>query len=298
MRSPFSAAVPVVLLSGLLVGLFGFMGNSHAPRVYGPSILSWLARQWSAPGTEAMHGWLVPGVSLFFLWRKRHALAAARSDADARALAVVLPCLVLYWAGYRMQQPRLGVLTLVGLAWSIPWYLFGFPVARLILFPCAYLLFAIPLGLLVTPITLPLRLVSSALAAGLLNGFGIAVHRVGTAIRDAAGTAFALEVDEPCSGLHSMVALAAVTAAYGYATQKTALRAWLLFLSSAPLAIVGNATRIVTIAVVARAWGMEPALKLYHHFSAFLVFPVATALMMLLGAALERCAMRKTSAPP
>ncbi|MDI6773935.1 MAG: exosortase/archaeosortase family protein [Verrucomicrobiota bacterium] len=287
-------SAPFVAVLGLLVLLFGFMGNSHDPGTYGPSILTWTVRQWNDPGGEAMHGWLIPLVSLFFLWRKRREIMRACGDMDARALAVVVVSLFLYWAGCRAQQPRLGMLAFIGLAWSIPWHLFGYGMARQVLFPCVYLVFAIPMGFLV-PFTFPLRLLSCVVSAGLLNGFGVAVHRVGTAILDARNQAFALNVDDPCSGINSLIALGALTAAYGYATQKTATRAWLLFLSAAPIAVAGNVARIVTIAVVAKTLGTEAAMRVYHDFSGLIVFPLATLATAALGEWLRRIAPRKKS---
>jgi exosortase/archaeosortase family protein len=50
---------------------------------------------------------------------------------------------------------------------------------------------------------------------------------------------------------------------------------------------MANILRIVTIAVVAEVFGQENAMKLYHDFSGYLVFIIATLLLAGTGRLLE-----------
>jgi len=136
-------------------------------------------------------------------------------------------------------------------------------------------------------LTLPLRLLSSQMADILLNGFGIAAARHGTLIRIAGRETVTLGVDDPCSGLRSLLAIAALTAVYAYVTMDKRWKQWTLFLLSAPLAIAGNVVRIATVALVARFSGANAALKFYHDYSAYLVFAVAALLMLWIGKLLD-----------
>lgn len=285
------------LLATLLICLLTLMGNSHEPEVYGRSVLSWLVGQWLDPGSGSGHGWFIPLVSLFFLWRRRNELRAAERAPDSRALALVVPALLFYWAGYRAQQPRLGVICFITLSWAIPFYFWGLKVARLLIFPCSYLVFAIPMGFLIS-FAFPLRLFSCMVAASLLNGLGIETLRTGTIITSPAMKSFALNIDDPCSGLQSLVALTALTAAYAAFTQKTLLKQWLLFASSVPLAMLANVIRIMTIAIVAAAFGHELAMKIYHDFSGYIIFVTAVLMMMSLGALLQRGLQRHRPSSP
>ena len=81
--------------------------------------------------------------------------------------------------------------------------------------------------------------------------------------------------------------MTALTAVYAYLTQPTLVRKWLLFLCSIPLAIVGNMARIITIALVAQAFGQELAVGIYHDYSGYVVFAVAITLMVAVGALLS-----------
>jgi len=172
--------------------------------------------------------------------------------------------------------------------WAIPCALYGRQVGRLLLFPCAYILLCIASYFLV-PFTFKLRLVASALAGALLNGVGIAAVRSGTAIYSAAGGGFHFDVADPCSGLRSLVVMTALAAPYAYLTQPTAWRRWALFLCAMPLAVIANAVRIVTVALVAEGFGQDMAMRMYHDYSGYLVFVIATILLMTTGRLIEKC---------
>jgi exosortase/archaeosortase family protein len=79
-----------------------------------------------------------------------------------------------------------------------------------------------------------------------------------------------------------------LTAAYAYFFQPTWMRRGLLFLSSIPLAILGNVMRILTIVAVASWCDAETATGFYHDYSGFVVFLVAVGCMLGLSALVNR----------
>ena len=95
------------------------------------------------------------------------------------------------------------------------------------------------------------------------------------------------DVADPCSGLRSLLAMTALTAVYAYFTQKTALKKWILFAASVPLAVVGNIARIVTVAVVAEAAGGKLALGIYHDYSGYILFTASITMMVVIGGLLN-----------
>ena len=105
---------------------------------------------------------------------------------------------------------------------------------------------------------------------------------------------FAIDVAEPCSGLRSLFAMMALTAGYAYFTQPTWLRRGLLFVLAIPIAVVGNAVRILSIVAIAATCSPDFATGFYHDYSGYVVFLVAVALMVLTGGLItkgaERCA--------
>jgi len=58
---------------------------------------------------------------------------------------------------------------------------------------------------------------------------------------------YALNVELPCSGFKTLIGLLAFSAAFSYVVEGPIRKRWLLFLSSAPLAVLVNAVRIALI---------------------------------------------------
>jgi len=129
---------------------------------------------------------------------------------------------------------------------------------------------------------------ASGISSWLLNRLGIETVRTGTAIYSSAAGGFSFDVADACSGLRSLLAMTALTAAYAYLTQRTFVCRWLLFLSAVPLAMAGNIVRVLTIALVAEGLGMDTAMRVYHDYSGFLVFIVAVLLMLGVGELLRK----------
>jgi len=239
-------------------------------------------------------GWYVPVFSAYVLWTQRAALAeAVRANAGriSRAgFAASLFFAALALLGTRGLQVRFEQLGFIGLVVTLPWTFFGPRVAKICLFPAAYLLFTIPMATFLDVITVRLRLLASSVAMGTLNGLGFDVMRQGTAIVSTGSHPFSIDVAEPCSGLRSIFALTALTAAYAWYNQPTWTRRALLFACSAPLAILGNVVRVLTICLVAATAEPDFALGFYHDYSGYVVFVVAIACMVGVGETITRVA--------
>ncbi len=268
---------------GLLAWLYLWNGNAEEVHAHGRSAWKWLTSRWGVGGNVS-HGWLIIVVSaglVVRLWFRRE-LPFAEARPSAWGLAIIGAAMGLYFLGIMAQQTRVTLVSWILLLWGIPLYRYGWPMGRRLAFPVAYLFFALPFGFL-DALTFPLRLVVSAVAAAVLNGLGIPAARAGTAIYSNAGKGFNLEVADPCSGLHSLLALAALAALYAYLTETKAWRQWALFVSCVPIAMAGNAVRILTIAIVARFWGQELAVRYYHDYSGYVFFTVSFLFLMGTG---------------
>ena len=282
------AYAPLIL--GLLAVMYGLYGNTQEVATQGHSALFWMIRRWRV-ADNLSHGWIIPFISLFFLWRRREDFIRAPRERGLVGLLTVVASLGLYWLGVRAQLTRLTLVSLIGLLWGIPAFLFGRATGRILLFPCAYLVFCVPLSFL-NNITVPLRIFASGVSTWLLNGLGIETARTGTAVYSSAAGGFSFDVADACSGLRSLLAMTALTAAYAYLTQQTLLRRWLLFPSAVPLAIAGYVTRVLTVAIVAETMGMQVAMRIYHDYSGFLVFIVAVLMMLGLGELIRKVPSR------
>ena len=283
-RGPHGARILMAFgIVALLAALYGFNGNAEEVAFRGRSAILWMVSRWQGVAGDLSHGWVIPLMSLFVVWRSRRSLLDAARQPSAAGLWVLGLALVLLPIGVRIQQTRISLLSLIGVLWGLPFYLWGWPVAKRLIFPCAYLLFCIPMSFL-DSMTFPLRMFSSRAATLVLSGLGVPADRVGTTIQLGPGGGMRLDVADACSGLHYLLAMCALTAAYAYFTQKTLIRQWLLFLASVPLAMAGNVARIVVIGIAAQLFGLEVAMRIYHDASGYVVFAVAITLMIGVGA--------------
>ena len=228
-------------------------------------------------------GWYVPLFSLYILWTERDAIAQNVGAPSLGGLLASLPFLALALLGTRGLQLRFEQLGFIGLCVTIPWTFFGARVAKKCLFPAAYLLFTIPVSSFLDFFTIHLRLLASSTALGVLKGFGIDAVQKGTAIISQGAHPFQIDVAEPCSGLRSFFALTALTAAYAWFSQPTWLRRALLFACAAPIAVLGNVVRVLTICLVAAYANPDFALGFYHDYSGYVVFIVAIIAMVAVG---------------
>lgn len=278
----------VSVIIGLLFMMFHMLGNT-VENIGSRSAFQWMFSRWHDTisfGADYSHGYFIPFVSLGVLWYKRKEIFSVDMYTDWRGLGVVICALFLHWVGAKMQQTRFSLISLVLLIWGVPFYLFGWQLAKKLIFPCSYLIFCIPLNFM-DVMAFPLRIFSTKLATGMLNGIGIGAIRSGTAIYSNVAGGFEFDVADPCSGLRSLLAMTALTAVYAYFTQKTFIKKWILFMASIPLAVIGNIARIVTVAIVAEAFGGKLALGIYHDYSGYILFTAAITAMVLIGGLLN-----------
>ena len=246
------------------------------------------------PLEDMSHGWLVPVFSLYVLWTQRAALKEDVGNPSFWGFAACLPCIGLSLIGARGIQVRLEQVGFIGLCMALPWAFFGLRVAKRCVFPALFLLFTVPMSSYLDAVTIHLRLLASGTAFVILKGFGTDVVQNGTAIVSSGAHPFSIDVAEPCSGLRSLVALTALTAAYAWYTQPTWKRRAALFACAVPLAVLGNIVRILSICMVAAWANPDFALGFYHDYSGYIVFIVAIACMVACGEVISRLCERRS----
>ncbi len=269
------------VIIGFLFVLFHLFGNT-VENVSSTSAFSWMIARWGDKqsfGADYSHGYLIPFVSLFVVWSKRDEMVSASKKVCQWGLFIIIVALATHWLGAKMQQTRISLMSLILLIWGIPLYFFGWQVAKLLIFPCAYLIFCVPLNFL-DALSGPLQRIATTMAHSMLGGMGIECERVGTQLLS---PYFQLNVEAPCSGLRSLLAMTALTAVYAYFTQTGFVKKWLLFLFSIPIAVAGNIGRIISIALVSITAGQQFGTGLHHDWSGYVLFTVAISLMVGFG---------------
>jgi len=269
-----------VVFAAMLWG-YQLMLTSHLPSVFNDTL------------EDMSYGWYIPLFSLYVVWRERKDILATVGAPSAWGLVLAVPCLFAGFLGVRGIQVRLEIVGFVGLLFGLVWTFFGRRTAVRVIFPIGFLLFCMPLHTYLDIVTIHLRMLAVSIAQGTLEGCGIDVLRQGTMLASPTG-AFSIDVAEPCSGMRSLFAMMALTAAYSYFTQSTWFRRGFLFALSIPIAVLGNVARVLSIVLVAATCSSDFAMGFYHDYSGYIVFLVAILLMVATGSLItkgaEKCA--------
>jgi len=251
--------------------------------VFGRVISGLVTDWWVDPNYS--HGFLVPFVCAYFIWRKRDRLAFDPDRPSRRSYAFAaagLLLLILGTAGAEYYSQRIGfVLALYG----VLGYLGGERFAREIRFPFVYFLFAVPLPYLIYyAFTLPLQTLAAKEAVYGLRLMGIAAARDGNIIH-LSGTS--LEVAEACSGLRSLMSFLALGAALAYLAQRRTWKRWVLFLVNVPIAIAGNAMRVIATGIGTVVAGPEFAEGTVHTALGMVMFGFGLVLLFIVHRILQ-----------
>lgn len=247
-------------------------------------VLTGLASDWwTIPAYS--HGFVILGLALAIVWRERGALSLLPVCPDQRGLGLTALACVLYAAGqlgaeYFLQRASLAVLAagLILTFWGR---------RRLAHLALPLLLFAttIPLpAVLYNRLAAPLQLLSSDLAAAIVQELGVSAFRDGNIISLAHIT---LGVVEACSGLNSLSALLVGGVLLGFLHFDRAAPRVILVLLAVPLSVAVNVVRVAGTALLADSHP-EAALGLYHVFSGWLVFCSGFSLLYAVSLALAR----------
>jgi len=225
------------------------------------------------------HGFLVPLISAFFLWRRRDAFARHNRESNALGLVALAISLVAFLIAQVWQAYHLSALALIVLLVGLALYFLGERAARRIAFPLAFLLFMIPIPFInrLSPALESFTATASTGAVGLL---GIPAANLGSQI-ELQNSSFV--VGAACSGLNSIVALATLVVIFIYLLEGSH-RAKLVLLGMAiPIAIVANIFRVSALLVIAHLFGAEAGMKYFHDYSSPVLFLLAFLLLIVVS---------------
>ena len=238
---------------------------------------------------DMSYAWYVPLFSLYVVWRERREIVQSIGEPSIWGVVMALPFLAAGFLGIRGHQLRLEEVGFSGLLISLSLAFYGPRTMKRVVFPALFLLFCMPLATYLDVVTVHLRLLATGTAYAVLKGCGVDVVRQGTLVASSTGS-FAIDVADPCSGLRSFFALMALTAGYAYFNQPTWLRRAVLFALAAPIAVLGNVARVISIALVAAFCSPDFATGFYHDYSGYVVFAVAILLMLAASGLIDRAA--------
>jgi len=214
---------------------------------------------------DLAHGILVPPVILWILYRERGRLKALPAVPSRWGWLFLALGAALQFASVRGAGIFVGsvafvvsvvgaVLCLGGIAWT-----------RALAFPLVLMCFMLPkLTFLYDAVTLPLQLLASRVAAGILSSAGFGVIRTGNILLV---SGHLVSVEAACNGIRYLLPLGFVALVFAYLYEP---RAWIrgaMLAAAVPLAIVANACRVAASAAWPRLatgdWHMLTGLAVF-----------------------------------
>ncbi|MBT8036562.1 MAG: exosortase/archaeosortase family protein [Verrucomicrobiae bacterium] len=270
---PVTSIGAVMLLFWLIVPIYPNTSTSS------DRLLLYMADAWRK---DFLHGWAVPFLFVFFVVKAWPQMKLEPVKGSVWGLLGVVFTILLFVVSVRTLQPRLPIIGLPFLIVGGVMFVYGWKVARHMLFPAFFWYFAISVpGLQQATNMLQISVTQSCYHVGTF--FGMDLVNSGTTIRPASGSWDDLDIAEGCSGIRSLMALVMISAIYAYFTQKKVWKMAALFACALPLALIANFFRIFTILVLANMGYSKFAAGAYHDWAGLLFFfPIAlTGLFVL-----------------
>jgi exosortase len=246
-----------------------------------------LVDAWIVDGNYS-HGFLIIPIAAYFVWERRHKLAAAPVQPSWLGLVVLGFGIAVLLAGLWGSELFLSRIALLFVITGIVWFLYGWQHVRILAFPIAFLFLMIPIpAIIFNQIAFPLQMFASKVGESAISAAGIPVLREGNVLILAHTT---LEVAEACSGIRSLVSLITLGIVYGYFMDSRLWVRSLIVASAVPVAIIANGARVAGTGMAAHWIGPEAAEGFFHQFSGWIVFIFAFVMILILQRLIVRFA--------
>ncbi|WP_440997096.1 exosortase A [Arhodomonas sp. SL1] len=261
--SPLQAAAVTTALLALVSVLYA-------------EVFAEMAVTWWRSETYA-HGWLVAPIAAWLMWRKREAVLAVPPAPSPWALAM-LATMGFSWllgeiAGVTVVRQYAVMAMVPGLVWLV----FGTRVLRLLAFPLAFLLLAVPVGEFLIP---PMMSFTAEFTIALLRLTGLPVYREGLFFYLPSGS---WEVAEACSGIRYLIASFTLGCLYAYLAYRQLWRRLSFVAASLALPVLANGLRAYGIVLIGHFSGMRYAVGFDHLIYGWVFFGLVMALLFWVG---------------
>jgi exosortase len=212
---------------------------------YAPALQGMFA-QWMTD-EDMGHGFAVPFVVGWIVWRERARWQRIPIAPSAWGFVLLSVGAAMHLAGSLGVGLFVSSLAFVISITGAVVCLGGFGLLRSWTFPLLMTLFMLPkLAIVYNQVTLPLQLVASKLAAGMLTMTGIGVIREGNVL-DVGG--HRVMVAEACNGIRFLLPLGFASVLFAYLADPRPWMRWVALAAALPIAILANGLR-----VAASAW--------------------------------------------
>jgi exosortase len=233
------------------------------------------------------HGYVIPAVTGWLLYRRRDELAAAWREAEPPSAG---PLVVLLAASFEVFAVLGDVIFAAGV--GVPlllaatlWALGGRRLLEPAALPLGFLvMMAPPPGFLVDRIQIGLKFFVTWVSVEGLQAAGFVVTAVGNQIMIPGHVLF---VAEACTGLTSIVTMLPLAVVVAYFFSHGTWRRIIVVLSVVPLSVAANVGRVVVTVAMVDEWGIEWAQGYLHESFGVVTFVVGTIALLAVAKVLR-----------
>jgi exosortase A len=224
------------------------------------------------------HGFLVPPIVLWLVWRQRQTIALIAPEPGLLAWPLVAGAAFAWLLGDLAAVNSLMQWAFVSLIILLVPAVLGWAVARSIAFPLAFLFFAVPIGEFAMPQLMEWTADFTVLALRLT---GIPVFREGLQFVIPSGN---WSVVEACSGVRYLIASITVGTLFAYLNYQSTFRRVLFIAVSLLIPILANWMRAYLIVLLGHLSGNKLAAGVDHLIYGWVFFGIVIMLMFMVGA--------------
>jgi exosortase B len=276
----FALIQPEQPTSPWLIALFGF-AVMYLPTYWWAAHSIWRTE-------EHGHGAIILLVAAWLFWQRHRAiLLAAGRPAHLAGWTCFAAGLLLYVVGRSQDISIFEIGSQIAVLAGALLVLAGWPGLKAAWFPLCYLIFMVPLpGPFVDAVTGPLKHWISIIAEEVLYAAGYPIARSGVML--AIGP-YRLLIADACSGLHSMVSLAALGVLFMYLRGRATIRHnFAMLVSILPVAFAANIVRVIFLVLVTYYLGDAAGQGFLHGAAGIVLFLVAFLCLFLLDSIFAR----------
>jgi exosortase len=237
-----------------------------------------LNRRWETEPPYS-HGYVIPLLALWLLWRRRERLHVAGSKATAWGIPLLLLGTAMRLAGDYYALAITERWSLIPILMGMCLVLLGWQGLRWAWPAIAYLLFMLPLpGRTLDLLANPLQRIATVASTNVLQTLGFPAQAEGNII---VLPNVELGVIEACNGTRMLMSFCAITTLVAIVIPRSVLQRILVALSAIPLALICNIVRIVLTAVLYEMVGDEAGELLVHDGAGLFMCLLAAVLLWL-----------------
>ena len=235
-----------------------------------------MVEMWSNSDTFA-HGMVIFPISLYLMWVRRHRIAAIRASPNLWGLSLLAGLGFVWLLGNLTNVLVVQQVALVGMLLGLVWTVMGSAVTRALLFPLAFLFFAVPIGEDLVP---ALQDFTAYFTVNALQLSGVPVLWEGRFLTIPSGV---WHVAEACAGVRYIIPAVTLGCLFAAVTYRTWWRRLLFLLASFLVPILANGIRAYGIVMLAHLSNNTIAMGVDHFIYGWLLFGVMMFLLFWLG---------------